>query len=173
MIGLDLSLTSPGWATPEGHGVLRVPGDIRGMRRLRLIRDAVLASCRDHELALIEGYSFNSHASHAHELGELGGVVRLALFEAGIPFADVPPAVLKKYAAGKGNAKKALMLVEAVKRLGYEGHSHDVADALWLLEMGLDYCGRLTAPRVPQSHRAALEKVAWPERLRAGTESPR
>lgn len=73
---------------------------------------------------------------------------------------DVIPSSLKKYATGRGNAKKEEMLASAIRRLDYAGSSFDEADALWLREMALDhYTGQV---RVPESHRVALAKIDWP-----------
>lgn len=175
ILALDLSLTSTGWAahypgTPgewlpwSASGTLD-PGSRRGYDRLDWIRGAVLelaARGPGADLVVIEGYAFGSpRQSYSREIAELGGIIRMALRDLGYRWVDVPPASLKKYAAGKGNAGKELVLVEAVKRLGYGGSSNDEADALWLLEMALDHYG-LTEPRVPKAQREALAKVEWP-----------
>jgi crossover junction endodeoxyribonuclease RuvC len=129
--------------------------------RLRWIRAQVMAAVREPraDLVVLEGYAFAAHASHAHELGELGGVIRVALLDAGIRFVDVNPSSLKLFATGKGNAKKNQVLADAVRKLAYAGHSTDEADALWLLEMArTHYAG--TASNDAQ--RRGLAKVAWP-----------
>jgi hypothetical protein len=79
----------------------------------------------------------------------------------GVAFADVPPASLKKFACGKGNAKKEEMLAAAIRRLGYEGSSFDEVDALWLRAMG---CEALATPlvKMPAAHLDALKAVDWP-----------
>lgn len=161
-MGLDLSLTATGVALPDGTTRLVKPPVCcnRGMRRLRWIREKILGMVYANQVThvAVEAYSFGSRNSHAHALGELGGVVRLALAEAGIPYIDVPPSSLKKYATGKGNATKELVLVHAVRRLGYPGSDNNEADALWLRAAGLDF---LEAPVVeqPQDSRKALDKV--------------
>jgi len=159
ILALDLSLTSTGFACVDGVGTL--PTRLRGVDRLAFIRDRVLdiAGGRT-RLAVIEGYAFGRPNGMA-ALGELGGVVRVALAEQGVAIVEIPPSSLKKYAAGKGNADKQLVLTEAVRRLGYEGSSNDEADALWLYTMACDaLCG--TAPVVPAANRMALEAVTWP-----------
>lgn len=172
-VALDLSLTSSGyaiasaadpsaWRWKPGHLGTLSPNGERGMERLDWIRRRVLELVDGADLVLIEGYAFASKAqSHTRAIAELGGVIRMTLWDLGFPFVDVPPACLKKYATGRGNAGKADVLVEAVKRLEYQGSSNDEADALWLLEMALDHYG-MTKPLVPKTHRAGLEKVEWP-----------
>lgn len=158
IVGLDLSLTATGVATPSGP-CLVTPGKRRGMERLQYIRERVLSLAGGAELVVIEGYSYHSRSSRAHKLGELGGVVRLALWEEGIPYLDVPPSSLKRFATGSGNASKGLVLVEAVKRLGYPGADDNEADALWLREIGRHILGQDTVP-LPKAHLTALRKLS-------------
>jgi len=125
------------------------------------IRDALLERAEGVDLVVIEGYAF-ARANRAHQIGELGGVLRVAFAEAGVPLVEVAPMARAKYATGKGNAKKEAVLVEAVKRLGYEGSSNDEADALWLLYMALDHYGLPGAVEMPKVNREALVKPSWP-----------
>ena len=159
VVGLDLSLTSSGVATRDRAFTL--PTTLRGVERLAHLRSTILSLVGPLDLVVIEGYSYGSRSSQAHALGELGGVIRLALHEGGIRYVIVPPKSVKKYATGKGNAGKEEMLTEAVRRLGYAGHSNDEADALWLRAMALDALG---APfvKMPEAHRIALTAIEWP-----------
>lgn len=160
VLALDLSLTGTGWAvTPTAYGTLN-PGDRRGPERLSWIRDEVLWLIDQHDVGAValEGYSFSSTHSRAHALGELGGVIRCALYDAGIPHIEVPPATAKKYATGKGNANKNAMLVAAGRRLNYAGESNDEADALWIHAAVTDALGHPWVT-VPQAHRDALAPV--------------
>lgn len=72
-------------------------------------------------------------------LGELSATVRLTIFDY---FNDhrrfplkVPPMTLKKYAAGKGNAKKQEMLLQIYKRWGMEFLDDNAADAYALARL--------------------------------------
>lgn len=171
VLALDLALgdikkkTGTGFATLDEHGVLLPPDTHgRGVRRLQWFRDRImLIVLQDNiNLVAIEGYSYGS-ANQAHQLGELGGVVRIALTDNQVPWIELQPSTVKKLATGKGNAGKNAMLVTAVKRLGYEGESNDEADALWLLEAAkqhYDLPGRI---ELPKSHLVALSVVMWPE----------
>ena len=159
LVALDLSLTATGVVSANGPSVIK--GYDQGMRRLHSIRQRIFQAVADADVVVIEGYSFGS-GMRAHTLGELGGVVRLMLFDNEIPFAVVPPANLKQYACGKGNASKDDVFAAAIRRLDYPGRSKDEADALWLYAMAADHYGLLAKPVVPASHRAALQKVTWP-----------
>jgi crossover junction endodeoxyribonuclease RuvC len=174
IMGLDLSLTRTGYALPDGsYGVLVPPNDVnRGMPRLRWIRNTTVAMAKLQavDLVVIEGYAMGmGREAQNHAMGELGGVVRLGMFDAGVRYVDVAPATLKRYATGKGNANKELVLVEAVKRLGYQGSDNNEADALWLRQMGLAaYLNTATDTEfrmalVPALNRNALLKVQWPQ----------
>lgn len=187
VVGLDLSLTATGVADADGTAVLKTK--MTGIERLIDLREAVLQVIGlpriieaqssveglggrllvDPEswpiLVVIEGYSMGTarQNSHAHALGELGGVIRVALTEHSIEFVDVPPASLKKYATGKGNANKGMVLEAASKRSGLDfGGDDNRADAWWLRAMALDYLGDPIVT-VPALNRGALAAVAWPE----------
>lgn len=172
VIGIDPSLTATGVAWPDGTTeVIKWPG--KGVERLAevawwvettlLHRGYDPAIQRVHDvLVVIEGYSMGSarQQSHAHGLGELGGVLRYTLHRFGAPFLDVPPACVKKYATGKGNANKDLVRDAARDRLGLEaGVSSDECDAAWLRQIGLAIVDTPAAVKVPQTHLAALDKL--------------
>lgn len=163
VVGLDLSLTSTGWARQQLDETARLvslfmPGKRRGCDRLIWLRKAVTDICRDADLILIEDGVVRSQAAKA--LGELHGVVKVALHELERRVVLVPPASVKKYATGKGNAGKPDMLAAAIRRLDYQRASDDEADALWLCAMGLDHLGAPPA-QLPAAQREALGKVAW------------
>ena len=90
------------------------------------------------DLAL-EGTVLASHA--ALVLGELSAVVRLTIFDhydeedpRRFPL-KVPPMTLKKYATGKGNAKKQEMLMQIYKRWGAEFNDDNAADSYALARL--------------------------------------
>lgn len=158
VMGLDLSLTASGIATPHGKRGQIITRST-GMPRLATIRDAVLETARDAHLVAIEGYAFGRPNQAAH-LGELGGVVRLALHEAGISYVDIPPASAKKYATGRGNATKPDMRMALFQRAGIDERDDNAVDAWWLRAMALDHLGHPLV-ELPAVNRSALAKVAW------------
>lgn len=160
VVGLDLSLRATGISTAEVT-VVYEPKGLAGVERLAAIRDVVLAL--DADLFVIESYSFGS-GNQAHQLGELGGVVRLTLWEAAVPYVDVPPARLKKAATGRGNATKSDMRAELIKRAGIDIRDDNRVDAFWLRFMGLHHFGAAPFP-VPQLQADEIGKVAWPTLL--------
>ena len=177
MVGLDLSLSSTGIALPDGdlatYGY-SLPKDAPvadRVARIADLRDAILDTLSHSllpdlkwPLVVIEGFSFGSPQG-ATEAGGLGWTIRIALTEACIPFAIVPPSTLKKFATGKGNAGKDDMKLAALQRFGltFTGTgSGDRCDAKWLQEMGLHHLGAPTV-NLPAVNVSALAKVAWPE----------
>lgn len=139
VLGLDLSLTATGWAlvwdgSPK-WGVIKSRN--RSVKRLSEIRNAVLDIINQTQpsLAVIEGYSYGSSQGMAG-LAELGGVIRLLLLDMGIPFIVVAPATNKKFATGKGNAEKDLMLKRVFQHWAADMSNNNEADAFALAQFG-------------------------------------
>ena len=182
VVALDVSLTCTGVAiadteTPddEHHREYRIrPRHKKGPERLIEIRDRIWRELRGpdpHHLAaryldgdtivVIEGYAF-ARGFRAHHMGELGGVLRVMFHVVGVPWIVIAPAKLKMFATGKGNASKDAVLTSATRRLGYEGHDHNIADAMWLRAMGEHHYRMPGAIDLPKAHTRALKGVSWP-----------
>lgn len=165
IVGVDPSLTGTALATGKGTQRVRV-GTLRGCDRLIAIRDEVLRGTCDANLVVLENYAFAS-GNQAHQIGELGGVLRVGLWEAGTPVITVAPMTRAKFATGKGNSKKDEVMSHVSARTGIVFSNNDECDAFILRCMGLAAYGivdQLTAPLVPtnQPHRDALCSVEWP-----------
>lgn len=78
----------------------------------------------------------NRKAKPGHQIGELGGVIRVMLTEVGIKWIEVNPSLVKKFATGRGNAKKEEIAIAIYKRWGREFLSNDEADAFVLAVIG-------------------------------------
>ena len=106
ILGLDLSLTSTGWATKGKTGSISVK--TKESQRLYDIRKEINRVIEENGVnaVVVEGYAFAARNSQSHKIGELGGVIRLMLFELGIPYVEVPPTCRAKFATGRGNAAK-------------------------------------------------------------------
>lgn len=112
---------------------------------------------------VLEGYSFASRNSQAHAIGELGGVVRLTMWNLCVPYVEVPPTCRAKFATGKGNAGKNEVVSAVSARTGivWSGAgADDLCDAWLLEEMGRIRLGDARFDW-PASHLAALDKVDW------------
>lgn len=167
IVALDLSLTATGVADNFGGAQsARIPrtirsGERRGVERLYYLQKAVDEATASADLVVLEGYAF-ARPNQAHQLGELGGVIRLTLYVRKRRVLELAPSVVKKLASGKGNARKEEVLVEAVKRLHYLGADNNQADALWLLQAALQHYDLPGRVDLPKTHLEALEKVDWP-----------
>jgi Holliday junction resolvasome RuvABC endonuclease subunit len=166
ILGIDASLASTGLALPDGSALtVKTTSDQAPMDRLLCVHRALMSwvggSQRGADLAVVEGYSYGAKGNAVYQIGEVGGVVRLTLHQLGVPMMVVPPAAVKKFATGNGNADKRLVRTAAELHLGYEGKSSDEADALWLREAGLYIYGG-SSYRPPPRQVEALQALAWP-----------
>jgi Holliday junction resolvasome RuvABC endonuclease subunit len=162
-VGLDLSLTSTGFSCGDVRQIISTKH--KGPERLHDISTtlAEILVELDNPAVAIEGYSFASRNSQAHAIGELGGVVRLVLWNLRIPYVEIPPTCRAKFATGKGNASKGEVLsaVSAKTGLVWSGAgADDLCDAFILEEMALAKCD---SPRFkwPALNLSALDKVNW------------
>src|SRR5207244_2831041 len=98
-------------------------------------------------------------------LAEVGGAVRMMLHELDLPWVEIPPAQLKRWATGNGNAAKDRM-VDAALAAGAEPANHDEADAYLLRAVALHALdGRDLLDHQPAHLPARLDVIAnvsWP-----------
>ncbi len=140
-VGMDMSLTSTGLAVLRG-GALTThhlqAADLRGPERLEWYRHQLreflypLEGCT----VCLEDYAFNK-GNRAHQIGELGGLVRTMLWgESGTSYL-VAPATLKKFVTGSGKGGKTGIPLHLFKRWGLTVDQEDEADATGLALMAL------------------------------------
>jgi Holliday junction resolvasome RuvABC endonuclease subunit len=163
VVGLDLSLTATGYACQYGERV--IGSKLRGVERLVDLRDQISTRLTGDTptLVMVEGYAYG-RTNQAHQMGELGGLIRVELFRLDLRWVDVPPSTLKMYATGKGNAGKSEVLVSAVRRLGYSGADDNQADALWLRALGMALLGHPLID-LPATHLRAVDRLELPTGL--------
>lgn len=186
VVGIDLSLTCTGLALPPAHagGRLRTmpikkpSGQTAAngwpeLRRLRWMRDRIVDEVRRETrttfgdavpvLAVIEDMAFSRTTGHVMTRAGLWWMVVDALDEIpGVSWAQVKPTTRAKYATGKGNAGKDVVMREVARRFPDFAGGEDEADALVLRAMGMDHLGAPLAV-MPQVNRASLDAVEWPE----------
>ena len=151
VVGLDPSLTATGiaWAD-ETFSVSGGKGD----DRLTDIHHAVTDICDGATLAVIEDLPVHGHG--AGKTGMAQGVVRLALLDLCVPYVLVPPAVVKRFATGRGNATKPDLRMELYKRTGLDLAKDDEVDAWWLRAFGHPIV------ELPADRAEMLTRVSWP-----------
>ena len=150
ILGIDPSLTSTGIClmnseTGEVGETMAIAPSNAGMERLATFRQEIinLITMRSDMHVFIEGYSFGSGGKR-ESMAELGGVIRLTLYDHEIEFIEVPPKTLKKFATGNGNADKIQMGVTLMKEFSLEYPTPDQTDAFWLCQFGRAYHGLIT-----------------------------
>lgn len=164
ILAVDLSLTATGLAwrnfadRTDGTECLKVPG--KGWPRVDAIVRKVRRLSSYANVVVVEGPSLHSQGRGTCDRWALRGAVLYDLWTRGIPFVEVPPAVVKKYATGKGNANKDAMIAAAIRSLGFEGSDNNEADAWCLLHMA-DQHYHFTDTK-PVYRAEMLAKVDWP-----------
>lgn len=163
LMGIDLSLTSTGISI--GGETFAITPKTKGIERLVEVSTRVveLATRYNPSAIILEGYSFGSKFTRAHAIGELGGCVKVAVYQAGFQIVEVPPTCRAKFATGKGNASKVDVLL-AIKRLtgkDFPGASGDDECDAWVLEqMGLAVLGE-SPYNWSEAQLSALDKINW------------
>lgn len=162
-MGLDLSLTSTGICIADDTSVITPKS--RGAERLHAVSSHIMSLIYSNDINLVclEGYSFASRNSQAHSIGELGGAVRMRLWEGGVPYIEIPPTSRAKFATGRGNAAKTEVMsaVSAKTGIVFSGSgADDMCDAWILYEMCNAFMG-VSKYEWSLSSMTALDKVDW------------
>lgn len=151
-LGIDQSLTGFALAAvnidkPNQYEIWVYKSDRSGVERLLDIKEWIESKLvfleENGNLAInaaMEGTVLASHS--ALKLGELAALVKITLYEmmisenpdVAVPL-QIPPMTLKKYATGKGNAKKQEMMLQIYKRWDVELNDDNAADAYALARL--------------------------------------
>ena len=109
--------------------------------RLAYIRDGIkvyfggsAVSGTDVRAVVMEGYSYNS-VSKKFVLGEVGGQIKLADFDAKVPLYEAAPKQLKKFVTGSGTATKDQVMVAIKERWKIDIINDNLADAYGLAQI--------------------------------------
>jgi Holliday junction resolvasome RuvABC endonuclease subunit len=165
VLALDLSMTATGVAEPDGTLTTLRPC-AKGDRRLDEIAAHTAALCGRWGIDFAVLEDLPTHARAAGIVGMVHGAARVTLLVAGVPYLTVPPATLKTYATGRGNAPKPDLRMALYKRTGLDVADDNQVDAAWLRLLALDLAGNPEL-ELPQTHRRALAKLALPATVAA------
>lgn len=158
ILALDLSLTDTGWATDGSSG--RIRSRQKGHERLKDIRQAVMRLARTADLVVIEGYSYGSQGMAVYQIAGLGEIIRHSLWMRGIPYVEIPPSTLKKWATGNGGCGKDEMIAAAIRKHGFEGSNNNEADSFLLYCMAsVHYHG---VDKITKVELEQVRKIEWP-----------
>lgn len=152
-IGIDPS-TKTGLVSLDRSGEIATAQEIthpgkdpeRMFRIIEQITEYVMDEIRIHGSkykvhVAVEGFGFNS--KQATLLGGIGWGIRMALYRVGIKYTEVPPAQLKRFACGRGNASKEYVAIGVYKRWGFESTSNNITDAYVLAQIARAQTGKL------------------------------
>lgn len=141
IMGLDASLNSSGYSYRDGGRVVTgtiKPGTKRGsarlwhnLKNLERILDAVKP-----DVMVIEGYAMGVKGGRVFNIGEWGGVARLAAWQRGIKVVTVTPSSLKMVVSGSGAPGKGKLQAAVTRMYGVVTKQDDELDALGLLAIG-------------------------------------
>lgn len=141
-VGLDLSLSATGFVLKAGtrmtmETVKTEPKNFPiDLERLKHISNELMKKIpNDVTMVCVEDFftpGNKTQIGSAIKLAMLGTVVRLALYERGIPFYIVAPSQIKKFCTGKGTCPKSIIIREVYKRYGVDCKDDNQADALVL-----------------------------------------
>lgn len=169
VVGLDLALIRTGVAVVNiGQGpttctcyFFEAKPEV-GHERLAKIVASVEEVTRDADLVVMEGLAYAAH-DNRRALAGAWWIVQHMLWGERRPTAVVPPATLKQYATGIGNAKKPLVTaaVNSDAFPYFRTRDDNAADAAVLASMGARAKGQ-PVDRVPIEQQAALLKCEWP-----------
>lgn len=174
ILGLDVSLNSPGWCRIDTENGARTLGTLdyskyRDMERIAIAAQGLVDLCRQADMVIMEGLSMGLPARGGAAFMPRGRIdmigltyiVRMWLWKQRKETLLVPPTTVKKFATAKGNCQKNLMLREVSHRWGVEAADDNQADALALAEFGRAYLGNgdIRAPAIPEFQKACLSKA--------------
>ena len=160
VIGVDPSLTATGIVVIRDGNVelaatTKNRPELGTTERVRLIRALIIDTIFDEDglhsefpdLIVIEGFSFASKGRSVFETAYLGWRIREDLesfrTEENIPWIEVPPTQLKRFATGVGTANKEIVMQQVLKRWGYEAPNNNLADAFVLAKIGEAYLSNI------------------------------
>ena len=140
-MGIDPSLNSTAYSIlldgEHNETITIQPKKLYGIDRLMYIEEQLNIVCDkvgEIDLLCLEGYAF-CRPNQAHQIGELGGIIRRLLWLRDISWIEIAPPTLKKFATGKGSAKKEQVMAHVYKRWGIMFDNSDKADAFVLAKI--------------------------------------
>lgn len=136
ILALDIA-TKTGWKTASASGVWNLKpnrGESEGMRVVRFkSKVKELIALEDITLVAYERPA-GMHKSSIMVASEMVGVLKDLCIEKGIDLACYSASQIKRFATGKGNANKDLMIEKAIQ-LGFNPQDDNEADAIHLYNL--------------------------------------
>lgn len=143
VMGVDPSLSSTGVAILYNGRLktfrLQPPKGCVGAARLGWLYTELLKIIRCYGVPAVVGIEDYAYGAkfQAHQMGELGGVYRLAFYANSIPYTAIPPTSLKAFVCDNGKADKEQVSKELFKKYGVDLVNNDEVDAAGLAIVAL------------------------------------
>jgi len=138
-VGLDMSMTATGFCLKEGvrlqlETIKTEPkGFPNDLERLKHIVKETVGRIPDNvRMICLEDFFTPANKAQigaAIKLAMLGALVRVALYDRGLPFFVVAASQIKKFVTGSGASPKSIIVRETYKRWGIEAKDDNQADA--------------------------------------------
>ncbi len=178
-VGIDLSMTSTGLAVYDPAMVVpggvahtetvttrpnKIPGYDGKLERFQMISSKIMLALPVDEVhVFLEGPSYSSAGQATHDIAGNWWLLYQLLTDEGCHITVVPPAIVKTYATGKGNAAKDAVLAAAIKRYpDIDIPGNDIADAVILMAIGRRMSGQPLEADLPKTHLRAMDKLVAP-----------
>lgn len=88
---------------------------------------------------ILEGYSMNSTGQGVTGLAELGGIIRMMIFDLGIPYVQCPPFNAKAYISGISVAEKEVIINAINEKYNILIDDDNIADSFVMAHMLLEF----------------------------------
>lgn len=145
IVGVDQSLNHTAVVVISAEdrslvGEMLIEPKCTGIERLHVLNTKLRAFLGRHlryRMGVLEAYSFGS-THRAFDLGEVGGITKLALHDVCDQVEDCAPTALKKYMADHGSSTKEEMKEAVFARWGIRYRDDNLADAFALAQLGFD-----------------------------------
>ena len=135
-----------GWACRTRSGITSGVWDLKvqryegaGMRFVRL--GNFLGEFKNIDMVVFEEVRRHAGTLAAHVYGGVVGVVMAWAEIEKVDYVSVPVQTIKRFATGKGNAKKELMISSCIEKLKIQPVDDNHADALWILNWAVNHYG--------------------------------
>ena len=142
-IGVDPSANATGVVILDAEGAILFERTLTmratGLARLVALRGQLREICEEHgpfDIGVRESYSLGS-TNRPFLLGEVGGIVQLALHDSCRRVEECAPKALKKFASSNASASKGEMIAAVRDRWGVLYEDDNLADAYALARLGL------------------------------------
>ena len=89
------------------------------------------------DLVVIEGPAYNVRSNTSVLINSINAVIKLCVYDAGVPMVEAFPTTLKKFVTGTGRSSKSVIIKKVYMNWGFDTNDDNIADAYGLAQIGL------------------------------------